>query len=74
MSARDDLDTFVKRFGANAGYAVAFPGLVHAVVAETLREAADVLQAEFPDHASVFSPYVGSQIVARLRSMAEGEA
>jgi hypothetical protein len=42
--AREALETFVKQYGANAGYAVGFPVLIDALVAEVrveeLRKAA----------------------------------
>lgn len=42
--------------------------------AEVLREAADLIDQEFPDPnplASVFEPYVGDRITDRLRQMAD---
>lgn len=44
---------------------------------ETLREAADWIELQFPDPGgdqplgSIFNPYVGSQIVSELRRMAD---
>lgn len=40
MSAREELEEFVKRYGAGAGHAVAFPGLLDAYRDGVLREAA----------------------------------